>query len=192
MCRSCQVLWLVTWVSAAIRSTVWVYDREIGKARQGPRLLLVPIAALHQSPAHTFLMLRAIHVSFIIDNPACTCNVYHTPYKEVSYSLALATGHGPWSVWGGAICKLAISFTSVRVRVHNTPGHAWPDWPVPFRPTLPWKNELLTHPLPTNHLQPSRFMSHSPLRSQTIYGNWEKAKLTSYGVEENCLHRAVN
>lgn len=121
MCRSCQVLWLVTWVSAAIRSTVWVYkrEREIGKARQGLRLLLGPIATLHQSPAHTLLMLRAIHVSFIIDNPTCTCNVYHTHYKEFSYSLALAMGHGPWR-FGGPICKLAISFTSVCVTVHNT------------------------------------------------------------------------
>lgn len=147
-----------------------MYKREIGKARQGPRLLLGPIAALHQSPAHTLLMLRAIHVSFIIDNPACTCNVYHTHYKEVSYSLALATGHGPWR-FGGTICKLAIGFSSVNVTVHNTLAMLGRTGPTRYAPPRHGKMSSSPTPLPTNHLQPSRFMSHSPLRSQTIYGN---------------------
>lgn len=66
------------------------------KKKQGLGLLRGPIVVFHKSPAHTLLMFRAIHVSFIIDNPACTCNVYHTHYKEVRHSLAECV----W-VWAG-------------------------------------------------------------------------------------------
>lgn len=104
-------------------------------------------------------MLRAIHVSFIIDNPACTCNVYHTHYKEVSYSLALVTGHGPRG-FGETICKLAISFSSAYVMVHNTLAMLGRPGPARYAPPRPGKmRSSPTHPHP---FQP---ITSSPLGS---------------------------
>lgn len=139
----------------------------------------------HQSPAHTLLMLGAIHVSFIIDNPACTCNVYHTHYKEVSHSLTECV-HVYMRVCGcytglraGRIgsrwnpnCKSAISFTLLHetwdphhivIPSHDKQTHTRTHGPT----TLPPSHHI-TH-MPS--LPSPQFMSHSLIHLQTIYGN---------------------
>lgn len=139
MCRSCQVLRLVTWVSATIRVGVCVCVRvRWGKGSKGWDCFQDPIVVFQQSPAHTLLMLWAIHVSFIIDNPACTCNVYHTHYKEVSHSLAVCVYMSGWvGVTLDPNCKSAISFTlqpETWDHSHSHSKHKWSNNPTLIPP----------------------------------------------------------